>query len=500
MNKRKIILLIILDVICALLAIGIIALDLFVVSVPKWMSLVTMFVTIFFVIAMWRIGKRRWGKVVFTILNLLVLFVVFVGTYCNPYRNGMFFYQNKNYECREFTSELTYEEAKADLDEAMRHLENVHPVFLHGLTPQVKELYEQAEKHLQEKENISVNELCREIETIFSSLQDGHTFVRAVYPEEHYLKYIYSHFLAEDELTAVNGQTPEEILERNRNYFSFETDSYGMNYIDSYLETREGLDYLGFRMEDGITFTYRDCAGNLFEETYSDADFLTIEEYWEYNDPENLRQQETESEEPFVSYEILEQDNLALLSLNRCIYNEEYKTCLADMFREIKEKNIENVCVDLRGNGGGNSLVADEFIHYLDVDAYDSWGQDWRLGPFLISSEGMTMKNHKKKENLFAGDVYVLTSTGSFSAAMDFGMLIKDNGLGKIVGEASGNKIRSYGDVAVFQLKNSGLVMQVSMKKWYRVDELNPEEFLEPDIPCDSEAALEVLKEYLKNG
>ena len=136
MNNRKRIILIVLDVIWALLAIGIIVLDLFVIPVPKMVSLVTMPLPVFFVIAMWRIGKRRWGKVVFTILNLLVLFVVFVGTYCNPYRNGIFFYRNMNYECREFTSELTYEEAKADLDEAMRHLKNVHPVFLHGLTSQ----------------------------------------------------------------------------------------------------------------------------------------------------------------------------------------------------------------------------------------------------------------------------------------------------------------------------------------------------------------------------
>ena len=98
---------------------------------------------------------------------------------------------------------------------------------------------------------------------------------------------------------------------------------------------------------------------------------------------------------------------------------------------------------------------------------------------------------------LFDGDVYVLTSTNSFSSAMDFAMLISDNKIGKIIGEPSGNKPRSYGDVAVFKLKNSGLRMQVSTKKWYRVDESITDELIEPDIACNREEALQVLVEQL---
>lgn len=248
----------------------------------------------------------------------------------------------QTYACQEYGTELTYDEAKADLDQAMKYLKNDHPLFIHGLTVDVQDLYEQALAHLQEKENISINDLSREIEMIFSSLGDGYTHVGANYPEYHYLKYIYGHNLAKDE------------------------------------------------------------------------------------------------------------------------------------------------------------LVADEFIHYLDVDSYQTWGQDWRLGLLMISSKGSTLTNKKYTDLLFDGDVYVLTSTDSFSSAMDFAMLISDNNLGKIVGEPSGNKPRSYGDISVFQLKNSGLVMQVSTKKWHRVDESITDELIEPDIACDSEEALQVLVEYLR--
>lgn len=108
----------------------------------------------------------------------------------------------QTYACQEYGTELTYDEAKADLDQAMKYLKNDHPLFIHGLTADVQDLYDQALSHLKEKENISINDLSREIEMFFSSLGDGHTHVGANYPEYHYLKYIYGHNLAKDELVA----------------------------------------------------------------------------------------------------------------------------------------------------------------------------------------------------------------------------------------------------------------------------------------------------------
>lgn len=486
------------DILLSLLAAGIIFIDLFFIAIPKWLSLVSLLALLGLIVLEWMKGKRIWGKCLFSILNTFVIIFVFVGTYCNPYRNSITMYINKNYYCKEYGTELTYKEAKSDLDEAMRNLRNVHPMFIHGFTPEVQKLYSQALNNLQKMESISINDLSKEIEIIFSSLGDGHTHIDANYSDYHYLKYIHEHNLADDKVVAVNGYTIEEIFDANRNSFSYETKEYGISrYIELYIQTIEDLDYLGFDVSDGITYTYEDRDGNLFDEKYYADDFLTDEEYWKYNDPDNLRLNETDTEDKFVEYEIIEPENLAVLSLNSCNYNNEYKKCLSDMFQDVKKLGIGNVCVDLRYNGGGNSLVADEFIHYLDVDSYRSFEQDWRLGLLMISSNEGSRSNPKYMDLLFDGNVYVLTSTNTFSSAMDFAMLISDNNIGKIVGEHSGNKPRSYGDISVFKLRNSGLVMQVSTKKWYRVDETNKDEFIEPDIECDSEEALQVLKDYL---
>lgn len=100
---------------------------------------------------------------------------------------------------------------------------------------------------------------------------------------------------------------------------------------------------------------------------------------------------------------------------------------------------------------------------------------------------------------MFNGNVYILTSTYSFSSAMDFAMYISDNHIGTVIGEAPGNKASCYGDALKFKLKNSDLLLNISFKKWYRIDKSNHDEFVEPDIKCKSEDALQTLIEHLNN-
>lgn len=82
-------LIMILDIIMSLLAIGVIYIDLCFFAIPKWISFVSMLVLLALITLEWIKGKRLWGKVVFSVINIVVLTVVFVGTYCNPYRNSI---------------------------------------------------------------------------------------------------------------------------------------------------------------------------------------------------------------------------------------------------------------------------------------------------------------------------------------------------------------------------------------------------------------------------
>lgn len=492
MKKRNMIL----NFILVILAIAVIPLNLFLLDMPRWIGAVLMLAIIGSSILLW-IGKKKLVlNIVVTVINVLTLILVFVGTYCNPYWNSISFRTNADYYCVDYDEVITYEDAVHDLDCAMKHLEEVHPLFISGLSEDVEALYAAASENLKGYDNITANILCKEIEQVFSSIGDGHTYLVANFQDFHYLKYRYKHEMAGDALVGINHYSLEELFEEKKALFSYEAESYGMNRMKSYLSTAEDLDYLGISLENGVTYTYESAEGERMDCTYYREDFVTYDEYLAFNNIVGTSQ--TDEDYEFVSYEIIPECDLAVLTLYSCNYNEEYKNCLKSMFMEVKEKGINNVCVDLRDNGGGNSLVADEFIKYLDIDTYKSWGQDWRLGPFIINSEGSTLTNQRNTELLFTGNVYALTSIYTYSSAMDFAMLLSDNNLGTIIGEASGNRPDSYGDIAVFKLPKSGLVMQVSTKKWYRVDTECLDEFIEPDIKCESSQALEVLKERTK--
>lgn len=491
------------NVILSLLYIGVIFLDLYCFAIPRFVSLLSI-VALFAVIVLELIKeKHRWKKMLFTIINILVIVFVFFGTYCNPYRNSLTKRKiNLDELCKSaYNQTLTYRDAKSDLYMAIYHLKHVHPMFIHGLSDDVKQLYKQAILNLKANNNITVNDLRKEIETIYSCLGDGHTSVRAWYYDAHTLKYMDKHYLNKDRIVAVNGLTIEEIFNTNRQYFSFETEEYGMLCVEECLQTLEDLDYLGFNVDNGITYTYVNINGEQFQETYYKNDFLTYNDYWAYNDPDNSRFNNANYSNEFVRYEIMPDKNLAVLTLDTCDYNDYYKKCLFDMFNEVKNKGIGNVCVDVRNNSGGDARVINEFLSYINIDSYRGLTVDTRFGIFIkhFSEEKAKRKNYRYEDLVFNGNVYILTSTYSFSSAMDFAMYISDNHIGTVIGEAPGNKASCYGDALKFKLKNSDLLLNISFKKWYRIDKSNPDEFVEPDIKCKSEDALQTLIEHLNN-
>ena len=98
---------------------------------------------------------------------------------------------------------------------------------------------------------------------------------------------------------------------------------------------------------------------------------------------------------------------------------------------------------------------------------------------------------------VFDGQLYVLTNIKTYSAAMDFAMLIADNDLGIIVGEPSGNLPDSYGDILSFQMPNSKLMLCVSHKRWYRIDRSKSGQPIRPDYEVESSEALEKVYELI---
>ncbi len=422
-----------------------------------------------------------------------ILFSLFCS-YCNPYWNGIYFRLNADYYSHSYDDSLTGKQAVCDLEYAMKYLKKLHPALYDGIPEDINVQYEKVLRKLGQAEKITINELSREIESIFTLLGDGHTYVRGNYTDRHYLKYLHGWINNGFKISAVNGVPVTQLLDDKAAYYSYEAKSWEYHWLINDVDNIEGLDYLGVSVGGGVEYTFENEDGRIYTERYDKEDFVPYEEYLEFN---GMNDSDTTENGNFVSYEIDMEHSLAILTLDSCTYNDEYISYLKEMFTEVKAHGIENVAVDIRNNGGGSSQVINEFLRYLDIDSYKEASLKWRLGIFYLPFESGTCKNDKYSELTFKGDLYLLTATNTFSSAMMFAEYVKDNQLGLIIGEAPGNDPNGYGEIVCFKLPNSQIFMQISTKQFVRADRECTDKLVTPDIECPSEKALEKLYELL---
>ncbi len=377
---------------------------------------------------------------------------------------------------------LTLEEAREDLHYMYQCVYNTHPCYLDGsgLDINFDEAYKAARQKL--TDNMTVAELWAVGAEMYTSIHDGHTII--TYKGSRTANDC--HKLSDCVVRSVDGIAGSELLERFKKYFPYElqVEFYAENMLGTYLIYESWLTLLGIDTADGVVYGVE-----------KEGKTEKIELFFDESDNgENAATVETE-EKAYYSYTVNKKYNDAVFVLDDCIVTDGYKNALAEFFGAVKENNIENVIIDLRNNGGGNTMVIREFLRYIDTDSYHlTGGVDVREGNRIISYPIVTETNDKA-ENAFSGKLYALTSNYTFSSAMDFAVVISDNNLGTVVGEIPGNMPTSYGDKLTYQCKNSGLLCSVSFKKFYRVDKSKNDIPLIPDIEVDAKNALDAIRE-----
>ena len=283
----------------------------------------------------------------------------------------------------------------------------------------------------------------------------------------------------------INGEPIEQLRKRFYEVFQYETESYADIVFAERIISKKGcLEWIGVDTSNGVTFTF-------------DTDDGQLDCHYDFVPYDQVIGVKEEKDEPWVSYKISPDNTVGIFTLNTCDFNDEYKKTVKEFFEKVDETGAENIIVDLRKNSGGNSYVADYFLKYIDVNGYNTWSSARRVGNHLDTHDQEYIKNDHL-EPKFSGNVYILTSTLTYSAAMDFTMYFMDNDLGKVVGEPSGNLPDSYGDCLSFSTPNSKLGFNVSYKKWQRIDTSKSGEPLTPDYPCDADKAMGKAFEIIK--
>jgi C-terminal processing protease CtpA/Prc len=274
----------------------------------------------------------------------------------------------------------------------------------------------------------------------------------------------------------IGGVSVSLLYERFQGMFSYEHDAWARHVFASRINRCDCLAFLGIDIGQEVEiFLERQDDGSTVKKTFM------------------LQKNETAApavNETFYVYSVDKDSGVGIFTLRQCIFDKTYKTALKDFFTSVRDGGVHSVIVDLRGNPGGNSLVANEFLRYLPVESYQVGGSTVRFGPVIRENQPGRQKN-QQAEYVFSGDVYVLTSADSFSAAMDFATLLSDNGLCTVVGEIPGNMPSSYGDILYFQTPNALLAFTVSYKYFIRPDASKSDLPLLPDVQVPADDALE---------
>ena len=425
---------------------------------------------------------RRSAIIVGVIVLVTLALIVSWKLWFDPYRGTVTAFSPTMGLDAVFTSAHALE----DLDYIAARLTERHPACVKGLSDNVLAAYEREREFLAAQPEVSVLTLWQSAARFMASLGDAHTFPAPIQNNVEYLpvsfRWVNGALLISGgnyegyTVLQINGTPVDEIYERFRDQFSYELEAWAQYAFATRLNRSPYLAFVGIDVNTDIQLVLENPAdGEPVTASFALQGEAVIE-------PRQAK--------PFFEYKLDLDRGVGIFTLRQCDYNEEYRSGLRNFFTEVNENNIHSVIVDLRGNPGGNSLVSDEFVRYLPVESYGTVSANVRFGPYVWTYNPQGEKNDRL-EPTFNGDVYILTSTDSFSSAMYFAMLISDNGLGTVIGEIPGNMPSSYGDILYFQTPNAGLALTVSHKYFRRPDVLKDALPLVPDIQVPAENALD---------
>ena len=429
--------------------------------------------------------RRKILNIIIVILaSLLVIGILCFGYYrlfMNPYRGTISEFDSS----RELETVLTRGQAEEDLKYLYEHLESRHPAWLDGsaeLTDAVKVQYEKELMDL--GYTVTELQLLQAASRITAKLHDGHTGIDLKDPGVSLYINDFSQINDYGKPVSINGIPTEDIYQSYLAMASYELDFYAEAKFKNSICYEIPLRMYGVDTSNGVDMTFNTPNG---EKTYH-YKFVPISQVVGDDNKEN--------DVNWVYYSIDKEKNMGIFTLKKCTCDEEYRQALDCFFNEVFANGITNIAVDLRNNGGGNSMVANEFLKYIDIDTYNSWDCDVRCGWYLWKFKDITNTN-QKKPSVFDGKIYVMTNTYTYSAAMDFAMLIGDNGLGVLVGSTSGNSPDAYGDCLYFQMPNSKFIVIISYKRWHRLDSTKSGEPLIPDYQVPESEVLNKIYELI---
>ena len=378
-------------------------------------------------------------------------------------------------------------------------IEATHPIFI--ITPSLLPQNYQAIRaefldHASQTD--CVTQFAFAGQRFFTALQDGHMAQRWLGNTGYFIYVDWDVrddrlFLSEGaEITAIGGvPIPDVFAQVDRHYFSENKFDRAINLtINS--RDKEILRIAGAELADHHTTLTLLVDG---EHSTKEVGF-THTNRWVFADVDFDQQY-------IIRYEWL--DDIFYISLRQFTHHPTVYDVITAI-REAALNGTDKFIVDVRGNGGGNSMVGTMLLNAMGI-TQPAWGTHRRYSDLAREQRPMMRSDTDSSISIRspwatnANNVFVsvLTDNFSYSAATMFAATVQDGGLGNVVGEPSRNAPTSFGDMLHYHLPVSGLDIFISYTKFFRPDVNADQNILWPDVMVPADAALDAAVQFLNN-
>ncbi|GHM98938.1 hypothetical protein WSM22_04280 [Cytophagales bacterium WSM2-2] len=451
------------------------------------------------------------------------------------------------------TRKYSSDELKEDLNYLFASLESIHPnLYAYANRSDIANEIRELEKELNSP--MTRIEFARKVIPIVTKFKDAHTSL--VFPTEERNDYFknggkifpfdvvqingqlliktnYSEdktLLPGLKIISINNRTVGEVLNQLRQYVSAELDFYRDVRVQ---EAFKRLLWFVTGMEGDYDIQI-DNHGKIENHFVKGIKLKELEALqMEYGIQQKIK--------PFSFYK-LDGTQAGVIDFRQMTNLKKFELFLDSVFLVAKKDHLQQMVIDIRDNGGGNSRLGDALFNYITDKpylqavrmeiktskqlkkntrkSYVKWymypvyplfyfaGKQARASLFKKNGsvtvfESIKPTVPKKALNKFPGKTYLLTSHYTFSSANMLSDTYKCYQMGTVVGEETGGVLSPYGDLIAIRLPNTHLDAFCSHKKFVHpcadneVHGVKPDVALKPTVE-DVQNGRDVVMEYMK--
>lgn len=182
---------------------------------------------------------------------------------------------------------------------------------------------------------------------------------------------------------------------------------------------------------------------------------------------------------PELEFEIDKNKDVAVMTIQTFIYYDRvqmFKDFLENSFSQLKENDINNLILDLRGNDGGDPFCAAPLFSYLISESAPYYAE-------VYPKYEEFAKPVKPADNRFEGNLFILIDGRCFSTNGHFCSLLKYHKIGTFVGNEGGATYKcNAGKNTQFTLYNTEIMLYLGRSTYTAaVYNMNKTEGIKPD-------------------